>query len=65
MLSEDELWAFAVLIRQMRDAQKEYFGDRNYDRLARAKRLEREVDISVTRVLTRLHRGADDGLVET
>lgn len=35
---------FAVLVRQMRNAQKKYFSSQNSINLGRAKELERKVD---------------------
>jgi hypothetical protein len=42
---------FAVLVRRMRDAQKEYFLERSIDHLGRAKALERDVDRAIVGIL--------------
>jgi hypothetical protein len=44
----------ALLVRRLRDAQKEYFRERSMDGLHQAKRLERDVDRAVVAILTRL-----------
>jgi hypothetical protein len=49
-----ELRDLALLVRRMRDAQKEYFRERSMEGLTRAKGLERDVDRAVVAILTRL-----------
>jgi hypothetical protein len=49
-----ELRDFALLVRRLRDAQKEYFRERSMYGLTRAKGLERDVDRVVVAILTRL-----------
>ena len=43
---------FFNLVSSMRKSQREYFSTRSRDALERSKRLEKEVDMEIERVLT-------------
>ena len=47
----NELLKYARLVKQVRDAQKEYFHNRKQSDLVRSKNLERQLDVVTDRIL--------------